>query len=232
MCLKIENGERMWRMQLQNGLKEGTFIKEAVFLAIDNVQDSGSVEEAKRYLSAALPGDSIVVVTSRYKESLVRCVDGDACVGMPELEREEARSLFLTKSCDGGNGVDEELIERCMRTCHFRMDEREGRYVYHPLALVVLGSILGNLGAEFWDAELERIGNDPNQRENGFYGQIFTILRKSFDTLGEEDQLLFMDVALFMPQRMEALKNSVFEWLGLVHRIPKVQDVRVRVSSF
>lgn len=108
----------MWRLQLENGLREGNFIKEAVFLALDNLLDSNaSIKQVKRYLSAKLPSGSIVIVTTRSKDLLLNMrqyINENNCMEMPELNIEEATSLFV-KSCEfeKENEVDERLIERC-----------------------------------------------------------------------------------------------------------------------
>ena len=59
--------------------------------------------------------------------------------------------------------------------------------------------------------------NQLQEREH----PIFSILRRSFDTLKPEDQLLFMDVALFYPEEENGVYWScnVFEWLSMVHGV-------------
>jgi hypothetical protein len=88
---------------LLNGLKGG-IIKEAAFLAIDNVSHTqASMDEAKSYLSASLPSGSIVLLTSRTKETLLYMrphVDEGSCLEMPELDVKEARSLFCQLGVD------------------------------------------------------------------------------------------------------------------------------------
>ena len=225
---------------MRNGLKEGTFIKEAVFLALDNMSDThASIEEAKSYLSTKLPLGSIVIVTTRYKEALSRLglsMD-DECMKMPELEFEEARSLFV-KSCDGKNEDDEQLIKRCVKRCYFQNKEQRRSYHYHPLALDVLGKELaGFVDPKEWEAELDMIDKDIfNQSNERDHHPIFSILRKSFDALAKEDQLLFMDVVLFLPFDLDEIPHSrvsatLVEWLGMVHRIARVEDVKNGVSA-
>ena len=221
---------------MRNGLKEGTFIKEAVFLAIDNMSDThASIEEAKRYLSAKLPLGSIVIVTTRYKKALPRLglsMD-DECMKMPELEFEEARSLFV-KSCDLRNKDDEQLIKCCVKRCYFQSEEQRTSYHYHPLALDVLGRELAWFDdPKEWVKQLDMIDKDIFNQSNEREHPIFSILRKSFDALAEGDQLLFMDV-LFLPNDLDQMYYSnvtLVEWLGMVHRIARVEDVKNWVSA-
>ena len=222
-------------MQLQNGLKEGAFIREAVFLAVDNVSDADeSVMEANRYLKARLPPGSIVMVTTRYRESLARLglnIDGDECMEMPELESEEARCLFLT-SCGGRNGGDDQLIERCIKKCRFWKGDSERSYHYIPLALDVLGRELARLeDPKEWEAQLDMTDKDVfNQSNESEHHPIFSVLRRSFDALPVPDKLLFMDVALFLPQHNLFIDVNILKWLGMVHRIGRLEDVRNRVG--
>jgi len=62
---------------------------------------------------------------------------------------------------------------------------------------------------------------------------VFSILRRSFDVLNPQDQLLFMDVALFAPYigGCFSLKWNVFEWLGMVHGV-SMESVIQQVSIF
>ena len=220
-------------MQLRNGLKEGKFIRGAVFLAVDNMSDADpSVVEVKRYVSARLPPGSIVIVTTRYRDSLARVgldVDGDECMEMPELESKEARCLFLT-SCGGRNGDDEQLIERCIKRCRFWKGDSARSYHYIPLALDVLGRELAQLeDPKGWEAQLDKIDKDPSIDSEKH--RIFSVKRWSFDALPEPDKMLFMDVALFLPGHNSSAEVNVLEWLGVVLGIKRMEDVRNGVSA-
>jgi hypothetical protein len=116
-------------LQLEDGLRAGSFIKEAVFLALDNLLDSNaSIKQVEKYLSAKLPSGSIVMVTTRSKDLLLylrQYINENNCIQMPELNMEEAKSLFVN-SCGftKENEVNECLIERCVVRCCFRKDDR------------------------------------------------------------------------------------------------------------
>ena len=53
------------------------------------------------------------------------------------------------------------------------------------------------------------------------YDSIFFILKTSFDRLSQDDQLLFLDVALFSPKKWPVERK----WLSVLHG-----DVKVAVS--
>ncbi|KAG0562697.1 hypothetical protein KC19_9G165600 [Ceratodon purpureus] len=264
--------------QLQNALREGIIKVDPVFLALDNMSDQdGSIVEVQSYLSGRLPSGSIVVVTARSQDSLL-CVrpyiDENKCMQMPELMQEEAKSLLANSSNAKltNEHVDEKLILRCVERCYFLKDDGSGSCHYHPLALDVLGRQLSRLiDLNEWVILLDQIDEDifNQSRENNH--PIFSILRKSFDALSLGDQLLFMDVALYLPDedsvfleeiarwsldedsvffndRALYLPNedsfffedrnsiSVFDWLGMVHKLERVDDVmraleRLRAKS-
>ncbi|KAG0627844.1 hypothetical protein M758_2G232200 [Ceratodon purpureus] len=230
--------------QLRNALKEGS-IKDPVFLALDNMSDEdASIREVQTYLLGRLPAESIVIVTARSKDWLLRVrpfIDESKCMQMPELMLDEAKSLFK-KSCDveSRNDVDEKLIFRCLERCYFQKEDGNGSFHYHPLALDVLGRQLSRLtDLKEWVILLDRIDEDifNQSRENNH--PIFSILRKSFDALSPGNQLLLMDVALYLPNDDSGFyegAHSVFDWLRMVHNFQKVDDVmraleRLRAKS-
>ncbi|KAG0627855.1 hypothetical protein M758_2G233100 [Ceratodon purpureus] len=229
---------------LRNALKEGS-IKDPVFLALDNMSDEdASIREVQTYLLGRLPAESIVIVTARSKDWLLRVrpfIDESKCMQMPELMLDEAKSLFK-KSCDveSRNDVDEKLIFRCLERCYFQKEDGNGSFHYHPLALDVLGRQLSRLtDLKEWVILLDRIDEDifNQSRENNH--PIFSILRKSFDALSPGNQLLLMDVALYLPNDDSGFydsAHSVFDWLRMVHNFQKVDDVmraleRLRAKS-
>ncbi|KAG0598350.1 hypothetical protein M758_12G066000 [Ceratodon purpureus] len=195
-----------------------------------------SLKEAKSYLSARLPRGSIIIVTARSKELLMRLrsyINENQCLEMPELLHEEAKSLFI-KAADFevGNEVDEQLMLRCVERCRFSKHDSNASHHYHPLALDVLGRQLGCIDPKEWASQLDMIDDDIfNQlRENDH--PIFSILRKSFDTLSPEDQQLFLDVALFIPRNnLHEVECTRFEWLRMVHSIPSIADVVTRLRK-
>ncbi|KAG0608738.1 hypothetical protein M758_8G128400 [Ceratodon purpureus] len=222
--------------ELLQGLNGGV-IKEPVFLAVDNISDAQeSIIEAKTYLSAGLPSGSIVMMTSRSKATLMRVrpdVTESHVLEMPELDVQEAKSLFCRSSeLELRSEADDRVVERCVKRCHFRKDDGSDSYHYHPLTLDVLGKQLGCIDPKEWEAHLDKIDEDIFNQSGEKDHPIFSVLRKSYDVLSSEDQLLLMDSALFLPSsRYERFRNQItacnrnmFEWLGMV-RGTSVDDV-------
>jgi hypothetical protein len=180
--------------------------KQAVFLAIDNMSDNiKSIEQAKIFLSAGFDNGSIVIVTARSLEVLKLChlgIDGSNCLEMPELQKDEAKSLFMENAnfdCETRMDVDDEIIDSCLKRCYFKKGDGKS-YHYHPLALKVLGVQLGcsKYDRNKWATKLKELDLFNLHREEEH--PIFSILRKSFDILSSMDRMLFMDVALFLPE--------------------------------
>ncbi|KAG0590565.1 hypothetical protein KC19_1G110000 [Ceratodon purpureus] len=219
--------------ELHNGLIEG-IIKEPVFLALDNMSDTdASIMQAKSYLSARLPHGSIVMVTARAKDSLIRVrpyLSEKNCMSMPELMIEEAKALFVQSSnFEQRSDHDEQLIERCVKRCRFSKDDTHKSYHYHPLALNVLGRQLGFIDPKDWEEQLDKIDEDIFNSSKETKHPIFSILRKSFDALSPEDQMLFIDVALFLPE-IEGSTDVLCQWLGMVHGIHRVDNVMMALK--
>ncbi|KAG0600756.1 hypothetical protein M758_11G058300 [Ceratodon purpureus] len=218
--------------ELLQGLN-GEAIKEPVFLAVDNVSDTQeSIDEAKTYLSAGLPSGSIVMMTSRSKGTLMRVrpdVTESHVLEMPELDVEEAKSLFCRSSeLELRGEADDGVVQRCVDRCRFRKGDGSGSFQYHPLTLDVLGKQLGCIDPKEWEAHLHKIDEDIFNGTGEKDHPIFSVLRKSYDVLSSEDQLLLMDVALFLPSRQYGneyeSKLNLLEWLGMV-RGTSVDDV-------
>ncbi|KAG0621673.1 hypothetical protein M758_3G039500 [Ceratodon purpureus] len=198
-----------------------------VFLAIDNASGATS-KQALTLLRAKYGPGSVVLVTARSIDVLKSLrINESECIAMPELEIDEAKALFLYHAAcipNTHNEADEELISSCVQRCCFRKGGGIS-YHYHPLALQALGEQLGRVGyvPGKWWALLNEIDFFNPFREPEH--PVFSILRKSFDALNAQDQLLFMDAALFVPYSIGGYddfygyKWNVFEWFGMVHGI-------------
>lgn len=244
--VEVENVDRWNLLQLQckDQLKR-CIVKQPIFLAIDNV-DEDSAEQAKTYLRAKhlFGNGSMVVVTSRSLCQLEALnIHKDDCLGMPELELCEARELFRNHAKSIGDveyELDERIIARCLQMCRFNKGDGES-YHYHPLALTVLGNEVREqmtrdiFDPTLWYSRFSRIEESYKVLETK--KQIFSILRISYDTLVHNDQMLFMDVALFMRNSGSRDSNSfdsvgpnLYEWLEMVHGVGKHDELKARVS--
>ena len=193
--------------------------KQKSFLTIDNVWDDFvSLQQGKLYLRAPFVEGSWVIITSRFKKTLRSLnVDENACFEMPELDKDDARKLFLYHAANGKEFEKRDdlvAIEKCIKSCYFRKGEGRGSH-YHPLSLKALGVFLQYGGKEpsLWTKDLEKLKESSYSQEPK--NPLFNILRINFDELPKWEQELFMDVVLFHPGT--SCKSDLMEWLCLVH---------------
>ncbi|KAG0598142.1 hypothetical protein M758_12G049500 [Ceratodon purpureus] len=168
-----------------------------IFLALDNVHDDfKTLEVAQTYLKASYGSGSIVLVTARSLSVLKKLnLDEGNCLEMPELEENEAKTLFLSYAdLPSRHEVDEGLLNDCIERCHFLKGDGRSRH-YHPLALKVLGQQLG-CNTTKWAAQLCNI-DTFNQLKDRRH-PVFSILRNSYDSLDRRLQMVFMDLALLV----------------------------------
>jgi hypothetical protein len=205
-------------MQCKDRIKKG--LKTKVFLAIDNVSLE-TIDEAKELLRMGFLLGSIVIVTAR---SLVQLqgLNVEECMEMPELNEGDARLLFQYHAAPSSNPeirdvMFEQLLKQCVKRCYFGKGDHSKSGHYHPLALKVLGGQLGSDPKE-WVDKLNEL--DPYNPYNEKVHPIFSILERSFEVLKQEDQFMFMDVAIYFPKRgwtSTVKRYNVFEWLSIVH---------------
>jgi hypothetical protein len=194
---------------------------------VDNVPDDyKSIQAARKYLKGGYGDGSIILVTARSINILMKLnLAENQCLEMPDLEEDEARSIFLNEtSLLFENEVDDKLVRRCTQLCHFcKADGR--RWHYHPLALKVLGQQLGS-NIKMWEVQLSKI-DTVNQLED-VENAIFHILRSSFASLNRKQQLIFMDLALFLNYFTHFAWKKI-EWLCMVHE-ESIEDMKDMVS--
>ncbi|KAG0598272.1 hypothetical protein M758_12G059800 [Ceratodon purpureus] len=169
-----------------------------IFLTLDNVHDDfKTLEVAKTYLKASYGSGSVVLVTARSLSVLKKLnLEATNCLEMPELEEDEAETLFLSYAdLPSRHEVDEGLLKDCIERCHFLKGDGKSRH-YHPLALKVLGQQLG-FNTTKWAAQLRSI-DTFNQLKDRRH-PVFSILRNSYDSLDRKHQMVFMDLALVVP---------------------------------
>lgn len=216
-------------MKRENLLQNEIWSK-PIFLAIDNVsEDMKSIEMVKLLLNGGFHEGSRVLITTRTLDVLENAhlgIDERNMFQMPDLNEEEAKLVLLRYATQDYEAihVDEDVIDKCLMQCHFKKGDKKKSH-YHPLALKTLGIQLGckKYNREIWIDLLRKV--DRND--------IFSILRISYDALEEEDKMLFMDVAIFLPNPLISHDGEVgimmtaIEWLSTFH-----EDVENKVRTF
>lgn len=224
-------------MQLSYALKNRKF--RPLLLAIDNVSDD--IEQAKSFLSIKnnMDSRSIIILTARSFDHLNLLIRKEDCLEMPELNVNEAKHLFLyhvkcDNSADEDDTIKEELLTRCVERCHFwKRQQVGGGQHYHPLALEVLGRQFCSIpyDPERWALHLKDVDAFNESRKRPKEHPVFSILRKSFKMLKDEDKLLFMDAGIFVPNNNYRSNLTGLEWLSMVHG-KTVDIIKNRVSFF
>lgn len=126
------------------GLLKEAILKQPIFLAVDNIfDDIKSIEEVNVFLKGGFAKGSVVVLTARSLDVLQNAhlgLDGSNCFEMPELNKDDAKSLFLEHAvCDEERmKVEIDIVDRSLNRCYFKKGNGKS-YHYHPLALKVLG---------------------------------------------------------------------------------------------
>ncbi|XP_073386640.1 disease resistance protein Roq1 isoform X2 [Physcomitrium patens] len=208
--------------------------RRATFLALDNVSIE-SLDQAKMYLDADFHKDSMVLVTARSLSILTSHlkINESHCMEMPELEREEATKLFLNHAAPDydsfGDKDHDNDIQRCVEECLYSKGENFGSH-YHPLALKVLGEQLRSSDPSEWQDVLDEEPDKFNLLGETTH-RVFSVLKRSYNSLREDDQLFFMDVALYTPEKYIFLEvpGNIFYWLSMVHNL-EVTQVRRRLE--
>ena len=165
-----------------------------------------------------------MIITSRFRKTLVSLrVDESACFEMPELDKDDAREMFLYHATNGKkyeNREDVDAIEECVKSCYFGKGEGRGSH-YHPLSLKALGAFLQYRGEEpsIWMTDLQKFKESSYSQEPVNF--LYKILRSNFDRLPKGEQELFMDVAMFSPPNTQHFKSDLMQWLCLVHKKEK-----------
>ncbi|KAG0554019.1 hypothetical protein KC19_12G056800 [Ceratodon purpureus] len=197
-----------------------------IFLTLDNVHDDfKTLEVAQTYLKASYGSGSVVLVTARSISVLKKLnLDATNCLEMPELEENEAETLFLSYAdLPSRHEVDEGLLKDCIERCHFLKGDGRSRH-YHPLALKVLGQQLG-CNTTKWAAQLRNIDtfNQLKDKTN----PVYSILRNSYDSLDRKHQMMFMDLALLVTPECDNHEVGVTrrDLLCYVHEAA-VEDVK------
>jgi hypothetical protein len=95
--------------------------------------------------------------------------------------------------------------------------------------LKVLGGQLGNNPGQ-WLGKLKGIDPFNQYQENDDMHPIFSVLGRSFKSLNEEDQFLFLDATIFNPNQKFWNPINLFFWLSMVHG-KSIDVVKTGVST-
>lgn len=188
------------------------------FVALDNVNDTQEMlDSARILLRAGFHPESKVLVTARSCNVLERVFGGlvePSLVAVPKLTQEEAICLFLQHATyqklnfESFSPECQDVILRCVERC----------FQGHPLALKTLGARLCNISdidPLQWSEVLEDL--DFKMSLDRVH-PIFSILRASYDALPERHKLIFIDIALYAPQRVLWSVGTLCHWLGYLHQ--------------
>ncbi|KAG0598288.1 hypothetical protein M758_12G061400 [Ceratodon purpureus] len=201
-----------------------------VFLVIDNVQDNyKSIQVVQAYLKGGYGPGSFILITTRTIDVLKKLhLDGSNSFEMPDLEEDEARSLFLNCSISlPSNEINEEFVKNSIKQCYFSKGDGTSKH-YHPLALKVLSQQVGS-NSTLQPSPFSEI-NTFNGNHGDLEHPIFSILRSTFDSLRREHQLVFMDLALLASKlntNAWPIHWSQLDWLCMVHdkTIEEIKDM-------
>eukprot|EP01018_Ginkgo_biloba_P022332 Gb_14679 [translate_table: standard] len=229
---ELTQASKEWLEELTDSDIGQKYVKERikeheVFLALDNVSDTQSLQVARMFLACEFKAGSMVFVTSRSLQVLRELFGYDDqnsnISAVPDLSEEEAINILLqtakpdcTFSSLSVNA--QRLIRECTLKCRFRREEvksvhnlytdfiSEGQY--HPWALRVIGGQLGS-NTNSW------VENKKSLNFEYLFSQM-TETFKSF--LSEKHKKIFLDIALHAPSELPTVED-VCRWLALVHEM-------------
>ncbi|KAG0613023.1 hypothetical protein M758_6G070500 [Ceratodon purpureus] len=157
----------------------------------------------------------------------------DNCMEMPELlEVNEARSRLTVDHA-------EDVLRQYLQRCYLCKDDDDG----DDYSLELLGLQLEDddddaaaQGSVDTQKQAQEILEHPIfsvGRKRFHEHPIYSILKKSFEALSEEDQMLFMDAALFRSPYSSHHRSwniNTLDWMHMVHG-GSVEDIKERVKG-
>ncbi|KAH9289112.1 hypothetical protein KI387_033229, partial [Taxus chinensis] len=192
----IEDGKRslqycLERSSSKNLKEEGNFL--IVLDDIDCVQqlDALLIDDILKC------GNNLVIVTTR-DEGVLKNIGVDAAYNLKRMDRKDATELFCQNAFRQPQPVSEykDLVDRFIHLC--------GNL---PLSLEVLGSIARGRSVTDWKSRL-------NEVEQTLPQDIMARLKISFDSLGRNEQEVFMDIACFFVDKSKSLAVKVLDGSG------------------
>jgi len=165
------------------GLFERHLKSSHVLLILDDMDHEHQLE-ALLPVKDVLRLDSLILITSRYKDVLAKSGVEQLCIyKLTGLPRGQSQELFCSYAFCQPYPLQgfEDLVDRFLKVC-------EGL----PLALKVFGALLFEKDKSYWEAELYelkvllRVSPEIKNR-----------LKISYDALSKEEQQIFLDIACF-----------------------------------
>eukprot|EP01018_Ginkgo_biloba_P022616 Gb_35098 [translate_table: standard] len=227
---ELTGASKEWLEELTDSDVGQKYVKERykVFLALDNVSDTQSLQIARMFLACEFKTGSMVFVTSRSLQVLPELfgydIDENSSIyPLPDLSEEEAIDILLQTAKPGCTFAslsvnEQKLIRECTLKCRFKRDEMkrihnlyagfisEGQY--HPRALSAIGSQLRSNTNSWVD----------NKKSLNFE-DLFSEMKETFESfLSEKHKKIFLDIALHAPSDLCTVED-VCHWLALVHEM-------------
>ncbi|KAG0561333.1 hypothetical protein KC19_9G056200 [Ceratodon purpureus] len=216
----------------------------------------GSLKEAREYLEVGFHPKSRILITSRSEANVQELLSsGEFCMAMPRLRVKEAGEIFLRsaapmKSISGLTDEERRIVGLCIQQCLFKSegdevwcepDVEENQLLsesdlwksrwrsYHPVALSAFGDFLrrysGNTHMLRRKDHLETSGNlfkDVWSCPNG----IGRMIGLQFSSLHPSEQLLFLDIELYLNGYPRLIQGDFSQW---VQWVSELHDVDVPV---
>lgn len=219
--------------------------REAVFLAVDNVQE-GDVQWLQSIFNCNHNPRSKFVVTSRCSsnvQSLVRYKDS-SCWAMPSLTENEALELFIRSAVPTlrlkiprSYLSDQQILtilKDCIKECFFRshdLQDQQQQGHYNPMLLQTLGSSIKEARFSTFQHFIDKC-RMWGKMQHFHKHAVFEILRSEYDALyPSRCKLLFLDIALFAPREKLRNLDDLCSWLEAMYDSSR-EEILHNVSNY
>ncbi|XP_028754844.1 TMV resistance protein N-like [Neltuma alba] len=167
--------------------------KRKILLILDDVDKS---EQLKALAGSSnwFGCGSRIIITTRDKK-LLESHGVTSIYDVKELDDKESLKLLSWHAFEKEN-VDSNYMEVCNRAINYSCG--------FPLVLEMIGSNLRGDGVNIWNSALDQFENIPHESVLGAF-------KLSYDTLGEVEKQVFLDLACFFDGEKLALVNDM--WL-------------------
>eukprot|EP00253_Pinus_taeda_P021676 PITA_21676 len=184
-------------------------------VVLDDVDDISQVN-ALLPVRTVFHSDSLILITSRYRDVLTSSVVEDSLIyPLTGLNTKHSKELFCRHSFNQDHPCQgfETLVDEFLKVC-------DGL----PLSLVVIGALLRGKDNRYWRKQLDKLHIVPNT--------IKQKLKISYDALEEEEREMFLDIACFFVRYNRDTVMRIWDgtgwkcWLGF-HKLQNRHLVRV-----